>query len=110
MGATRMAYDVEGWGTCELWAAEGRLVWHELPRPQPTNQGPPRASSQFQPNERAATRVKRERVGSVTVAQLAARIRRHFAGRPTTYDDVELDLEWCTPFQRAVADVLRSIP
>jgi methylated-DNA-[protein]-cysteine S-methyltransferase len=118
VGATRLAYDVEGWGTGELWAADGRLVWHELPRPRaepagPTlasSEGPPRASSHFEPSGEAVTRGKRERVGSVTLAELADRIGAYFAGDGVSFDDVELDLDWCTPFQRGVADVLRGIP
>jgi methylated-DNA-[protein]-cysteine S-methyltransferase len=38
------------------------------------------------------------------------RIRRYFAGDPVDLADVELDLDWATPFQRAVADALRAIP
>jgi methylated-DNA-[protein]-cysteine S-methyltransferase len=108
--ATRLAYDVSGWGTGELWAAEGRLVWHELPRPRPELPGPPRASSRFQPNEKGVMRGIHDRVGSVTIAELAASVRAYFAGKPVAFDDVELDLDWCTPFQRSVADVLRTIP
>jgi methylated-DNA-[protein]-cysteine S-methyltransferase len=32
-----------------------------------------------------------------------------FAGERLSFDDVELDLDWCTPFQRAVADALREV-
>jgi methylated-DNA-[protein]-cysteine S-methyltransferase len=46
----------------------------------------------------------------VTIAALADRIRTYFAGHRVTFDDVELDLDWCTPFQRSVADVLRAVP
>src|ERR671930_339553 len=31
-------------------------------------------------------------------------------GAPVGFEDVELDLEWCTPFQRAVAEALRRVP
>ena len=33
-----------------------------------------------------------------------------FEGKQVTFDDVELDLEWCTPLQRAIAEALRGIP
>ena len=36
-------------------------------------------------------------------------MRRYFAGERVSFDDVEIDLEWCTTFQRAVADALRAI-
>jgi methylated-DNA-[protein]-cysteine S-methyltransferase len=110
VGATRLAYEVEGWGTGELWAADGRLVWHELPRPHAESSGPPRASSHFQPNEKSVIDGKRDSVGCVTIDRLVDRIRAYVAGDPVTFDDVELDLDWCTPFQRAVADVLCVVP
>ena len=86
MGATRLAYEVEGWGTGELWAADG----HRVQSVDPAH--------------------RRDRVGSVTIAELAARVCAYFAGDPVRFDDVDLDLDWCTPFQRSVADVLRSVP
>jgi methylated-DNA-[protein]-cysteine S-methyltransferase len=110
VGVRRVAYEAEGWGVGELWVSEGRLVWHELPHPLPLAQGPPRASSHFQPNGKGVTSGKRLRVGSVTISELVARIRSHFAGTPGAYDDVELELDWCTPFQRAAVDALRAIP
>ncbi len=34
----------------------------------------------------------------------------YFAGERAGFDDVELDLEGCTPFQRAVVEALRAVP
>jgi methylated-DNA-[protein]-cysteine S-methyltransferase len=76
-------YEVEGWGAGELYFVAGRLVYHELPRAAS-------AASGDHP--------------------LVERLRAYFAGAPVSFDDVELDLEWMTPFQRAVADVLRAVP
>jgi methylated-DNA-[protein]-cysteine S-methyltransferase len=77
-------YAVPGWGVGELWFADGRLVNHELPR----------AGSL----ERDADH------------PLAERVRAYFAGERASFDDVELDLEWTTAFQAAVAEALRGIP
>jgi methylated-DNA-[protein]-cysteine S-methyltransferase len=41
---------------------------------------------------------------------LADRVRGYFAGSRDTFEDVELDLEWCTPFQRAAVAAMRAIP
>ncbi len=41
---------------------------------------------------------------------LAARVRDWFAGAPDDFGDVELDLDWATPFQRSLTDALRAIP
>jgi methylated-DNA-[protein]-cysteine S-methyltransferase len=79
----RVAYEVDGWGMGELVFDDGVLVWHELPRPGD---------------------------GEVHDHPLADRLRRYFAGVRDSLADVELDLSWCTPFQRAVLDAIRAIP
>ena len=84
MAPTHVRYAVEGWGVGELVYDEGVLAWHELPR---TARG--------------------DRAGG---DDLAERLRSYFAGERVSFDDVELDLEWCSPFQRAVLDAMRAIP
>jgi len=81
--ARRVAYRADGWGSGELWLDGERLLWHELPRPGADGDEP---------------------------HPLADRLRAFFAGEPVSFDDVELDLEWCTPFQLAVAETLRRVP
>jgi len=44
------------------------------------------------------------------VPEVARRVAAYFTGARVSFDDVELDLEWCTPFQRAVAETLRRVP
>ncbi|TML56123.1 MAG: methylated-DNA--[protein]-cysteine S-methyltransferase [Actinobacteria bacterium] len=79
----RVAYAVDGWGVGELTFADGVLAWHELPaRAEPSRARHP----------------------------LAARIQAYLRGRTDDFLDVELDLSWCTPFQRSVVNVLRSVP
>jgi methylated-DNA-[protein]-cysteine S-methyltransferase len=80
-----IAYDVAGWGRGTLWFADGVLVWHELPRP-----GEASAAEDGHP--------------------LVDRLRSYFAGDRVTFDDVAIDLEWCTDFQRDVAETLRGVP
>jgi methylated-DNA-[protein]-cysteine S-methyltransferase len=80
-------YEVPGWGVGELWLEDGTLVYHELPRAAP----PPA-------------------VGTRQAPALLELVEAYFAGRPVTFDEVELELEWCTPFQRAVAEALRRVP
>jgi methylated-DNA-[protein]-cysteine S-methyltransferase len=79
----RMTYAVEGWGVGELVFADGLLAWHELPSP---------------------------RGGAVGEHPLAKRIRRYFEGARDSFTDVELELDWCTHFQRAALEAIRSIP
>ena len=35
---------------------------------------------------------------------------RALAGRRESFDDVELELDWCTAFQRELAEALRAVP
>jgi methylated-DNA-[protein]-cysteine S-methyltransferase len=77
-------YEVQGWGVGELWLDDGRVVNHELPR------------------AREPVRPARHPV--------VERVRAYFAGEPVSFDDVDLDLSWATPFQTGVADALRAIP
>jgi O-6-methylguanine DNA methyltransferase len=80
-------YVADGWGVGELWCEDGRLVWHELPVP-----------SGHVPGTVPGT------------CPLAEALRAYFRGERVDFDGVELDLDWCTPFQRAVAEALRAVP
>ena len=83
---THLRYRAEGWGVGELWIEDGRLAWHELPRPVPRD-----AEADAHP--------------------LAQRLRRYFAGERVEFDDVELVLDDdASPFVRAVTDALRAVP
>jgi methylated-DNA-[protein]-cysteine S-methyltransferase len=84
--AERVAYTAEGWGVGELIYEDGRLAWHELPRPRAVD------------------------VGVDLHHSLAERLVAFFAGARESFADVELDLDWCTPFQRATLETMRRIP
>jgi methylated-DNA-[protein]-cysteine S-methyltransferase len=79
----RVRYEVNGWGVGELGLDEGLLAWHELPL----------------------------RTGSGSGSHpLVGRFRRYFAGEPDSFSDVELELSWCTQFQRRAVETIRAIP
>ena len=78
-------YEVPGWGVGELYLEGERLLYHELPRAGSTPEG-----SGDHP--------------------LAERLRAYFRGARAGFDDVELDLDWTTPFQRDVVEALRAVP
>ena len=78
----RVAYEVEGWGAGELWLSGTVLAWHDFPC---------------------------EASASGHDA-LVDRVRDYLAGARDTFADVELDLSWCTPFQRRVVETMRAIP
>ena len=85
MAVREISYGVDGWGTGTIWFDGDTAVWHELPVGQTGD------------TESAAH-------------PLVERIRAYFAGEQVSFADVEIDLDWCTPFQRAVADELRALP
>jgi methylated-DNA-[protein]-cysteine S-methyltransferase len=76
-------YDAGAWGVGELWLEDERPLAHELPR-----RGIEPAGNH----------------------SLAERMASYFAGERVDFGDVEVDLDWCTPFQSAVARALRAVP
>jgi methylated-DNA-[protein]-cysteine S-methyltransferase len=86
MVVTQVAYEVEGWGVGELWLEGTRVVWHDLPFPRATT------------------------LNGAAGGELVERLRAYFGGRPDSFDDVDLDLEYETPFLERCAQELRAIP
>lgn len=79
-------YAADDWGVGELWLDDdGVPVWHELPTLARTANGR----------------------GSVP---LTRRFQAYFAGERVSFDDIAIDLEWCTDLQRSVAEALRGVP
>jgi len=76
-------YTVEGWGAGELVFADDVLVWHEAPRPGARGEDD---------------------------HPLAERVRGYLRGERDTFADVALELDWCSPFQRAALEALRRVP
>lgn len=109
MEATRHRYVVEGWGEGELWT-DGRLVLEHsfelagaTARTARGPKGTPTSPSGSVPDADA-------RVGADFAPEVERRLRRLLAGEPEAFDDVDLDLSWCTPFQRAAIEILREVP
>lgn len=84
---THVEYEADGWGVGQLWLDGVRLIQHELPTHETLVAQSDKVSN-----------------------RLAARFRAYFGGERDEFRDVELELEWATPFQRALADALRAIP
>ena len=108
MRVTRVPYAVEGWGVGELWLGEGRLVLaHDAPAPpRALSRTPPRGAGE-PPSGTLTGDPSRRRDGFVE--DLIQRIHSYFAGERVAFDDVEVDLEWCTPVQASVAATLRAV-
>jgi methylated-DNA-[protein]-cysteine S-methyltransferase len=85
LGVKSFRYAAASWGTGELWLDGDRVVWHELPR--------------------AGTAPEHGEAPAVV-----ERLRVYFAGGAVTFDDVDLELDSLSPFQRKLAIVLRRVP
>ena len=118
MAVSEVAYEVDGWGRGTLWFADGLLVWHELPAPRTDmsrtatlSVGAPQPTTHCESIVEKRTSVRPVRADSVTISrQVVRRLRSYFAGKRVRFDDLSIDLEWCTDFQRAVAETLRAVP
>jgi methylated-DNA-[protein]-cysteine S-methyltransferase len=82
---THAVYEAPGWGAGEAWLVEGRLVESVHPRAGLS----PRGGDDH---------------------PLGSRLRDWFAGSRDDFLDVALELDWCTPLQRALVDALRRVP
>ena len=119
MAVTHVAYEAEGWGVGELWVADGRVVWHELPWPrrrdngeEPGRSGSPSPSlTPTHPGKTGKSVPRRSaREAGDFVPDLVRRLQRYFDGDAVSFADVPLDLEYETPFLEACARELRKIP
>jgi methylated-DNA-[protein]-cysteine S-methyltransferase len=86
MAVRHLAYEAEGWGVGELWLESGRVVWHELPFPG------------------------RKAQMTDGHSEIVERLQAYFAGEPVALEDVDVDLEYETPFLERCARELRAIP
>ena len=108
MVAAPYGYAVEGWGKGELWVEGGRVVEHVFSVDRAAR-APAlgRAHKELTGSDPVKTRARE--CGDF-VSDVIARIQSFLRGEPVELADVPLDLDWCTPFQHAVVDVLRTVP
>jgi methylated-DNA-[protein]-cysteine S-methyltransferase len=80
-------YDVPGWGFGELWERAGVVLAHEF---------------RFDQVSDAASDTGR--------GGLLPRFHAFLRGEDVSFADVAIDLDWTTPFQRALVEALRAVP
>jgi methylated-DNA-[protein]-cysteine S-methyltransferase len=85
LGVKAFRYEAPGWGVGELWLDGDCVVWHEVPT--------------------AGRAADKERSHP-----LAERLAGYFRGEPVSFDDVDLDFEELSDFQRELAAALRAVP
>lgn len=87
MRAEWTRYAAPGWGVGELWTRDGVVLIHEF-----------RFGAELDDERREQD------------SELVERLTAFLEGDEVSLADVPLELDWTTPFQRAVADVLRTLP
>jgi len=101
-------YEVDGWGIGELVHDGSRLLYLDHPRPRAeTNSNGPQGIPEI-PVIRLSRKSVRVRDGFVP--NVLGLVGDYFSGKRVRFDGVQLDLDWCTPFQRALVDAARSVP
>ena len=107
---TCVTYAADGWGTGAVWTDQtGRVLFHELPRESPhPGWGPHPPPSLPRTLARKSSRVRD--ASAPEVRRFVHSLEAYFAGEDVSFDGVDLDLDWCTPFQRAAAEALRRVP
>jgi methylated-DNA-[protein]-cysteine S-methyltransferase len=80
-------YTVPGWGVGELWRENGVVLAHDFHFDRGSDPGPDPLPDDLIPRFHAFLR-----------------------GEDVSFNDVPIDLEWATPFQRALAETLRAVP
>ena len=120
-------YAAEGWGIGEVWTSGERLVLHELARPWPDRSDPdelqrghhrgqpsrpagephPRHGGASTPGVTVSGEVSRD--CAAFVPDLCRRFVAQLDGTEVAYDDIPIDLDWCTALQRDLALALRGV-
>lgn len=108
-------YGVAGWGVGELVTREGVLVAHALPSPRRRLEaqragsppgGPPHGGAST-PDVTVSPEPSRE--CDAFVSDLCRRFAAHLMGTRIAYDDVPIDDDGLTPFQRELQTAARSV-
>jgi methylated-DNA-[protein]-cysteine S-methyltransferase len=90
-------YAVPGWGFGELWRRDEVVLAHDF---------------HFGPVSDTASDTWADRSGTVHGGHgdgLIGRFRAFLQGEDVSFADVAVDIEWATPFQRALVDALRAV-
>jgi O-6-methylguanine DNA methyltransferase len=91
-------YAVPGWGVGELWQRDGVVLAHDF---------------RFARVSDTVSDTGRDRRGHVQEGgadDLIARFHAFLQAEDVSFADVTIDLEWATPFQRALTEALRAVP
>jgi methylated-DNA-[protein]-cysteine S-methyltransferase len=117
VGVVETRYAVAGWGIGEIWVEDGVLLAHDFHFERAPSAWPPMgvhdpptgtvAADSSRRSNGSVPRVRRSPASPAT--GLAERFHAFLAGDDAEFGDVELDLDWATPLQRALAETLRAV-
>ena len=99
MAIVETRYAVPGWGFGELWERDGIVLAHDFHFRDGHVHGPDPAAA-------GGTGHVREGRDDDLIGRFGAFLE----GADVSFEDVAIDLEWTTPFQRALVDALRAVP
>ena len=99
MAIVETRYAVPGWGSGELWERDGIVLAHDFHFRHGHVHGP-------DPGAAGGTGHVREDWDDDLIWRFGAFLE----GADVSFEDVAIDLEWTTPFQRALVDALRAVP
>jgi methylated-DNA-[protein]-cysteine S-methyltransferase len=91
MAIVETRYAVPGWGSGELWRSNGIVLAHDF-------------------HFAVGTSPVSERVSDTGGDELVPRFHAFLGGADVSFEDVSIDLDWTTPFQRALVEALRAVP
>jgi methylated-DNA-[protein]-cysteine S-methyltransferase len=86
VGVLETRYSVPGWGVGDLWRENGVVLAHDFHFGAMSDKGSDTRSD-----------------------ALIGRFRAFLEGVAVSFEDVAIDLDWATPFQRALAETLRVV-
>ncbi len=113
MTVARTEYEVGGWGVGELWIERDVVVAHEFDFAASPASGTREGSVAHLGTKETRLDVRPDaprHARSEFEADVVARVRAFLAGEDVVFDDVAVDLDWCTDFQREVLGVLQRVP
>jgi methylated-DNA-[protein]-cysteine S-methyltransferase len=102
-------YAVEGWGVGEIVIRDGVLLAHALPSRRRSLSPPARGPQGGASTPEVTVAPDPSQVGDAFVSDLCRRFAEHLGGTPVSYDDVEVDLDGLSRFQRALLEAARSV-
>ena len=101
-------YAADGWGVGEVVLEGTRLLYHAHPAPRP--ELTPNAPQGMPEIPVIRLSAKSSRVGAGFVPRFTRLLTRYFDGQRVSFDEIEIDLDWCTSFQAELVAAARSVP